>query len=53
MENCYAFYVGYAGFDEDKTGGYEPKNGIAITDGNIIQLNIDTNTMMFNNTGQL
>lgn len=53
MENCYAFYVGYSGFDESKSGGYTPKNGIAITDGHIIQLNIDTNTMMFNSTGQL
>lgn len=53
MENCYVFYVGYSGFDESKSGGYTPKNGIAITDGHIIQLNIDTNTMMFNSTGQL
>ena len=36
MKNCYVFYVGHAGFDESKAGGYTPKNGIAIADGNII-----------------
>lgn len=53
MQNCYAYYVGYSGFKADKSGGYITKNGIMIVDENVLQMNIDTDTMMFNDSGQL
>ena len=53
MKNCYAYYVGYSGFKSDQSGGYIAQNGIMITDENKIQMNIDTDTMMFNDAGQL
>lgn len=53
MQNCYVYYVGYSGFKSDKSGGYVAKNGIMITDENVLQMNVDTDTMMFDDTGKL
>lgn len=53
MQNCYVYYVGYSGFKADKSGGYITKNGIKIEGDNVLQMDIDTDTMMFNKIGQL
>lgn len=36
IQNCYVYYVGYSGFKADKSGGYVAKNGIIITDENVL-----------------